>query len=60
MGYNSGNLRAVALRLNVKPRTLLTQPGEWTQLGFFTRTGTGTYALNTPSSPTSLTTAPDP
>jgi hypothetical protein len=52
--------RELALRLNVNPRTLLTQLGEWTRLGFFTRTGTGTYALNTPSSPTSLTTAPDP
>ncbi len=50
----------LAAQLQVKTRNLLTQLGEWTQLGFFTRTGPGTYALNTPPSPTSLTPAPDP
>jgi len=50
----------LALRLNVKPRNLLTQLGEWTRLGFFTRTGSGTYALNAPPADTPLTTAPDP
>ena len=38
----------LALQLQVKPRNLLTQLGEWARLGFFTRTGFGTYALNTP------------
>ena len=50
----------LAAQLQVKTRNLLTQLGEWTRLGFFTRTGTGTYALNTPPSPTPSTTAPDP
>ncbi len=49
----------LALRLHVKPRNMLTQLGEWAKLGFFTRTGFGTYALNTPS-PAALTSAPDP
>jgi hypothetical protein len=49
-----------APRLNVKPRNLPTQLGEWTPLGFFTRTGSGTYALTTPPADTPLTTAPDP
>ena len=52
--------RELAARLQVKPRNLLTQLGEWARLGFFTRTGFGTYALNTPPAPTSSTTAPDP
>ena len=38
----------LASQLQVKPRNLLTQLGEWARLGFFTRAGTGTYALNTP------------
>ena len=50
----------LAPRLNVKPRNLPTQLGEWTPLGFFTRTGSGTYALTTPPADTPLTTAPDP
>jgi hypothetical protein len=50
----------LALRLQVKPRNLLTQLGEWAKLGFFTRTGFGTYALNTPPADAPLTTAPDP
>ena len=45
--------RDLAALLGVKPRNMLTQLAEWTRLGFFTRTGTGTYALNTPSSPIS-------
>jgi hypothetical protein len=40
--------RELAEQLQVKPRNLLTQPGEWTRLGFLTRTSAGTYALNTP------------
>jgi hypothetical protein len=50
----------LAALLKVKPRNMLTQLGEWTQLGFFTRTGSGTYRLNTPSAGTSSTSAPDP
>jgi hypothetical protein len=37
-----------------------TQLGEWARLGFFTRTGFGTYRLNTPSDQTRLTDPPDP
>jgi len=44
----------LALRLHVKPRNMLTQLGEWARLGFFTRTGLGTYALNTPTSGTTF------
>ena len=40
--------RELAEQLQVKPRNLLTQLAEWTRLGFLTRTGAGTYALNTP------------
>jgi hypothetical protein len=50
----------LALQLHVKPRNMLTQLGEWARLGFITRTGFGTCALNKPTSPTSSTTAPDP
>ena len=49
----------LALLLGVKPRNMLTQLGEWAKLGFFTRTGFGTYALNTPC-PASSTNEPDP
>jgi hypothetical protein len=49
----------LAQLLGVKPRNMLTQLGEWTKLGFLTRTGRGTYALNTPS-PASSTNEPDP
>ena len=38
----------LAVLLGVKPRNMLTQLGEWARLGFFTRTGFGTYELNTP------------
>lgn len=38
----------LAEQLQVKPHNLLTQLGEWTRLGFLTRTGAGTYALATP------------
>ena len=41
----------LALMLGVKPRNMLTQLREWALLGFFTHTGFGTYALNTPPSP---------
>ena len=50
----------LAVILGVKPRNMLTQLGEWSQLGFFTRTGFGTYRLNTPTADTSSTPAPDP
>ena len=46
--------------LGVKPRNMLTQLREWALLGFFTHTGFGTYALNTPPSPASSTNEPDP
>jgi hypothetical protein len=39
---------------------MLTQLGEWARLGFFTRTGFGTYRLNTPTSDTPSTNPPDP
>jgi hypothetical protein len=42
----------LAQLLNVKPRNMLTQLGEWSCLGFFTRTGSGTYRLNTPPAAT--------
>jgi len=50
----------LAVLLNVKPRNMLTQLGEWARLGLFTRTGFGTYRLNTPSGQTPLTDPPDP
>jgi hypothetical protein len=50
----------LAAMLGVKPRNMLTQLGEWSQLGFFTRTGFGTYRLTTPAADTSSTPAPDP
>ena len=49
----------LAMLLQVKPRSMLTQLREWALLGFFTRTGFGTYRLNTPPSPASSTTTPD-
>jgi Insertion element 4 transposase N-terminal/Transposase DDE domain len=54
------NGHELALLLGVKPRNILTQLGEWSQLGFFTRTGSGTYRLNTPRASTSPTNHPDP
>src|ERR1039457_5240152 len=50
----------LAVLLKVKPRHMLTQLGEWSRIGFFTRTGFGTYRLNTPPAPTSSTSATDP
>jgi hypothetical protein len=38
----------LAEKLQVKTRNLLTQLAEWSRLGLLTRTGTGTYALDTP------------
>ncbi len=52
--------RELAQMLNVHPRHLATQLREWSLLGFFTRTGLGTYRLNTPTPPPSSTTEPDP
>ena len=40
--------RELAEQLQVTPRNLLTQLAEWVRLGFLTRTGTGTYMLDTP------------
>lgn len=40
--------KELAERLQVKPRHLLTRLAGWTRLGFLTRTGAGTYALDTP------------
>jgi hypothetical protein len=50
----------LAALLKVNPRYLLSQLGEWTRFGFFTRTGFGIYRLNTPAASTSSTTEPDP
>jgi hypothetical protein len=50
----------LAVLLDVKPRNMLTQLGEWARLGFFTRTGPGTYKLNMPPSDTPSTNPPDP
>jgi hypothetical protein len=50
----------LALLLGVKPRNMLTQLGEWARLGFFTRTGFGTYKLNTAPAETPSTNPPDP
>jgi hypothetical protein len=50
----------LAVLLGVKPRNMLTQLGEWTRLGFFTRTGSGTYKLNNPPPETPSTNPPDP
>jgi len=50
----------LAVLLHVKPRNMLTQPGEWARLGFFTRTGFGTCKLNTPPESTPSTIPPDP
>jgi hypothetical protein len=50
----------LAVLLQVKPRHMLTQLGEWSRLGFFTRTGFGTYRLNTLPATTSSTPEPDP
>jgi hypothetical protein len=51
--------RELAVLLGVKPRNMLTQLGEWARLGFFTRTGFGTYKLNTPPGGTPLTNPSD-
>jgi hypothetical protein len=50
----------LAVLLDVKPRHMLTQLREWALPGFFTRTGYGTYRLNTPPAGTSSTTGPGP
>ena len=47
--------RELAKLPGIQPRNMHTQLGEWTKLGFFTRTGYGTYALNTPGQPSSTT-----
>lgn len=40
--------KEIAAKLQVKPRNMHTQLGEWASLGFLTRTGRGTYTLATP------------
>ena len=40
--------KEIATELQVKPRNMHTQLGEWASLGFLTRTGRGTYTLATP------------
>jgi hypothetical protein len=50
----------LALLLGVKPRNMLTQLGQRARQGFFTRTGFGTYRLNTPPDQTPSTDPPDP
>jgi len=52
--------RELAIMLGVHPRHLATQLREWSLLGFFTRTGLGTYRLNTPKPPPPSTNGPDP
>jgi hypothetical protein len=52
--------RELAERLQITPRNLHTQLGEWAKLGFITRTGFAIYALNTPPDPESSTAEPDP
>jgi hypothetical protein len=54
----SGN--DLARQLHVKPRNMLTQLAEWSRWGFFTRTGHGSYAPNTPHPSTCQTTDKDP
>ncbi len=44
----SGHERALPLK--VKPRNMLIQLGEWSRLGFFTRTRTGQSARDCPAS----------
>ena len=50
----------LAILLGVPPRIMLTQLGTWARLGFFTRTGFGTYRLNTPPVSKSPRDAPGP
>ena len=52
--------RELAERLQITPRNLHTQLGEWAKLGFITRTGFATYALKTPPADTPSTTGPGP
>jgi hypothetical protein len=52
--------RELAQRLQITPRNLHTQLGEWAKLGFITRTGFATYTLKTPPADTTSTTGPGP
>jgi DNA-binding HxlR family transcriptional regulator len=58
--YRDWNGRELAERLQIKPRNLHTRLGEWAKLGFITRTGFATHALNTPPPGTSSTSDPGP
>jgi hypothetical protein len=51
--------RLTSAKPQVKTRNLLTQLGEWTRPEFFTRTGFGTHALNTPTPEMSSANGPD-
>jgi hypothetical protein len=46
--HRAWNGKDIAAQLQVRPRNVLTQLGEWASLGFLTRTGKGTYALAAP------------
>ena len=50
----------LAALLDIPARSLHSQLGEWARYGFYTRTGFGTYRLNTPPEPASSTSDPDP
>jgi hypothetical protein len=50
----------LAILLGVEPHNMPTQVAEWARIGLFTRTGPGTYRLNTPPTEPSSTTDPDP
>ena len=41
----------LANKLHIKQHNMLTQLSEWARLGFIRRTGTGTYALDSPPPP---------
>ena len=49
-----------ARKVKCPPPATCTQLGEWAKLGFITRAGFATYALNTPPADTPSTTTPDP
>ena len=50
----------LAALLDIPARSLHSQLGEWARYGFYTRTGFGSYRLNTPPEPASSTSDPDP
>jgi Insertion element 4 transposase N-terminal/Transposase DDE domain len=52
--------RELATLTSARPNIISSQLAHWAKTGYLTRTGTGTYKLNTPPNPASSTTAPDP